>query len=116
VKVLVRAVRLLDKIGHTAPLASLIDPAGDARPDLHHGIGALSDEELAAFVREHIETLYHPACTCRMAPLEDGGVVDPLLRVHGIPNLRVADASVFPSLNAGHTVRSSLRDLRKRCD
>ena len=40
-----------------------------------------------------------------MAKLEDGGVVDAYLRVHGLENVRIADASVFPSIISGHTVR-----------
>ncbi|GJE96200.1 GMC oxidoreductase [Phanerochaete sordida] len=103
VRVLMRSVRLLDRIAHTPPLADMVDAAGDGHADLHHTLGALDDAALEAWVRAHVETLYHPACTCRMAPLEDVGVVDPLLRVHGIPNLRIADASIFPEINAGHT-------------
>lgn len=40
-----------------------------------------------------------------MAPLEDNGVVDSKLRVYGIRGLRVCDASIFPKIVAGHTVR-----------
>lgn len=98
---------MLDKIAHAEPLASIIDPAGDSHPELHHHIGQRSDEELEQFIRQNAQTLYHPACTARMAPLEDGGVVDPMLRVHGIPNLRIADASIFPSIISGHTVSPS---------
>ena len=47
-----------------------------------------------------------------MAPLEDGGIVDPRLRVYGIPNLRVVDASIMGSIASGHTV-SSIRVLWK---
>ncbi|EKM57285.1 uncharacterized protein PHACADRAFT_254976 [Phanerochaete carnosa HHB-10118-sp] len=103
VRCLIRGVRLLDKIAHTAPLAAMIDPAGDGHPDLNHNIGMLDDAALERWVRERVQTLYHPACTCRMAPVEDAGVVDPFLRVHGIGNVRVADASIFPEINAGHT-------------
>ncbi|KAF7791728.1 hypothetical protein EIP86_002752 [Pleurotus ostreatoroseus] len=104
VKILIRGIRILDKISHTEPLASIIDPAGDGHPELQHNIGRSSDEELEDFIRKNAETLYHPACTARMAPLEDNGVVDPMLRVHGIPNLRIADASIFPSIVSGHTL------------
>ncbi|WP_214107753.1 GMC family oxidoreductase [Acrocarpospora catenulata] len=64
--------------------------------------GGESDEELAAWVRERAETLYHPAGTCRMGADPDS-VVDPELRVRGIDGLRVVDASVLPTLNRGHT-------------
>lgn len=63
-----------------------------------------TDQELEEVVRERVETLYHPTSTCRMASLQDGGVVDSKLRVHGIRGLRVCDASVFPSIVSGHTV------------
>ncbi|RJL34452.1 GMC family oxidoreductase [Bailinhaonella thermotolerans] len=64
--------------------------------------GGESDEELAGNVREHGQTLYHPAGTCRMG-VDAGSVVDPSLRVRGIAGLRVADVSIMPALNRGHT-------------
>lgn len=106
-KTLLRGVRLVAKVAHAEPLASAIDPTGDEHPELHHGLSKASDKELESLIRERVQTLYHPACSARMAPLEDGGVVDPYLRVHGIPNLRVVDASIFPSLVAGHTVSTT---------
>ncbi|GLW08004.1 putative GMC-type oxidoreductase [Microtetraspora sp. NBRC 13810] len=64
--------------------------------------GARGEEELARWVRERSETLYHPVGTCRMGADEDS-VVDPELRVRGVAGLRVADASVMPVINRGHT-------------
>jgi choline dehydrogenase len=64
--------------------------------------GARSEEELARWVRERSETLYHPVGTCRMGTGDDA-VVDPELRVRGIGGLRVVDASIMPRLNRGHT-------------
>ena len=98
-------MRILDRISRIEPFASFVDPAGDGHPELHYNLSRLSDAELEKIAREKVETLYHPACTARMAPREDGGVVDPFLRVHGIENLRIADASVFPEIVSGHTVR-----------
>ncbi|KAK7055320.1 FAD/NAD-P-binding domain-containing protein [Favolaschia claudopus] len=65
---------------------------------------ALDDETLDAYIRERVETMTHYASSCRMAPESDEfpGVVDPSLRVHGIPNLRIADASVLPNSPAVH--------------
>ena len=82
----------------------MTDPVGDENPELQHNLGQYSDEELEVLIRNGAETLYHPCCTARMAPLEDGGVVDTALRVWGVPNLRVVDASVFPTIVSGHTV------------
>ena len=104
VAVLVRAARLLAKILHTEPLASMLDPAGKDDAALDHAFHELDDAAVAEGIRRKAETLYHPACTARMAPREEAGVVDPFLRVHGIPNLRVVDASVFPTIVSGHTV------------
>lgn len=64
--------------------------------------GAESDEELARWIRERSETLYHPVGTCRMGEDADA-VVDPALRVRGVDALRVVDASIMPVINRGHT-------------
>lgn len=65
---------------------------------------AVDDETLDAFIKERLDTIYHYASSCRMAPETDvlPGVVDPALRVHGIANLRICDASVFPAAPATH--------------
>ncbi len=57
-----------------------------------------SDRELLAFAARNGQTLYHPTSTCAI-----GSVVDPRLRVHGVDNLRVADASVMPTVTRGNT-------------
>ncbi|KAF5382119.1 hypothetical protein D9615_004436 [Tricholomella constricta] len=102
VEKLVRGVKLLFKVARTEPLASRVDHKA-TNPLLDHGLPQKSDEELGDIIRERVQTLYHPASTCRMAPLQDAGVVDSQLRVHGIQGLRVCDASVFPTIVSGHT-------------
>jgi choline dehydrogenase len=64
--------------------------------------GELDEDSLAAHVRAHAETLYHPVGTCRMGS-DDRSVVDCQLRVRGVRGLRVADVSVMPRINRGHT-------------
>ncbi|MDF5755335.1 GMC family oxidoreductase N-terminal domain-containing protein [Spongiactinospora sp. TRM90649] len=64
--------------------------------------GARTPAELARWVRERAETLYHPVGTCRMGA-DDASVVDPELRVRGVAGLRVADVSIMPLINRGHT-------------
>ena len=91
------AVKFLRRIAAQKPLAEVI--AEELRP----GPACASDEELIADIRQRSGTVYHPSCTCRMGPDAEDSVVDPHLRVHGMENLRVCDASVFPSLIAGNT-------------
>jgi choline dehydrogenase len=61
-----------------------------------------SDAELLEWVRNNAETTYHPVGTCKMGN-DPRAVVDPELRVHGIAGLRVADASIMPTLTSGNT-------------
>jgi len=70
--------------------------------EIFPGASTQSDEEIVAFIRRKAETVYHPVGTCRMGNDADA-VVDPELRVRGVPGLRVVDASVMPSLPGGNT-------------
>ncbi|NNF78790.1 MAG: GMC family oxidoreductase [Rhizobiales bacterium] len=67
-----------------------------------------TEDELADYVRRTCGTVYHPAGTCRMGRAEDPGtVVTPDLKVKGLENIRICDASVFPamvSVNLNNTV------------
>src|SRR6185295_2669774 len=71
------------------------------------GPKAQSDAELLDFVARNAETTYHPVGTCRMGS-EPLAVVDDRLRVHGITSLRVADASIMPTLTSGNTNAQSI--------
>lgn len=70
--------------------------------ELLPGAAVTSDEELVAYIRRKAETIYHPIGTCRMGD-DEQAVVDPQLRVRGVENLRVVDASVMPKLIGGNT-------------
>ena len=95
-KLTLRGMRIAREVAATAPLAALIE--AEAEP----GAGAQTDEALLDFARRVGSTGYHPAGTCRMGS-DEGAVVDPRLRVRGIAGLRVADASVMPTLVSGNT-------------
>ncbi|MEC3978208.1 GMC family oxidoreductase [Amycolatopsis sp. H20-H5] len=69
--------------------------------ELHPG-PASSGEDLLRYLRATVSTYHHQAGTCKMG-IDADAVVDPRLRVHGIDGLRVADASVFPSVTSGNT-------------
>ena len=66
-----------------------------------------SDDELLHWVRNNAETTYHPVGTCKMGS-DPMAVVDDQLRVRGIENLRVADASIMPTLTSGNTNAPSI--------
>ena len=66
------------------------------------GAGVKSDDELLAFARQRGGTVFHPTSTCKMG-VDAMAVVDPELRVHGVEGLRVADASVMPTVVSGNT-------------
>lgn len=65
---------------------------------------SLDDATLDEYIKKKVDTMYHYSSTCRMAALDDPmpWVVDDELRVHGIENLRIADASVLPCAPATH--------------
>jgi choline dehydrogenase len=79
------------------------------------GNAVRSDAELAAFIRAESYTVHHPVSTCRMGN-DAAAVVDPQLRVVGLDNLRVADASVFPSIIGGNTNAAIVMIAEKASD
>src|SRR5262249_30772425 len=66
------------------------------------GATVQSDEEILTWIRNNSQTAYHPIGTCRMGP-GPNAVVDDKLKVHGLEGLRVADASIFPTMPSGNT-------------
>ncbi|KAG8897647.1 hypothetical protein FRB99_008013 [Tulasnella sp. 403] len=89
-------IKLARKIGETAPLN------GSVVSELSPGPTVSTDDQWDGWLRSVIGTEYHPSCTCAMLPLEQGGVVDPTLKVYGLANVRVTDSSVFPIQFAAH--------------
>lgn len=71
------------------------------------GKDARSDDELIDYITRTAETTYHPVGTCKMGH-DPMAVVDDQLRVHGIEGLRVADASIMPTLTSGNTNAPSI--------
>ena len=66
------------------------------RGDMIHAVDANNPAQVESFLRDHSDTEYHPVGTCKMGPAQDPmAVVDAELRVHGLQNLRVIDASIM---------------------
>ncbi len=83
--------------------------------ELAPGASRTSDDEILDWVRQAGETTYHPVGTCRMG--QDAlAVVDPQLRVRGVAGLRVADASVMPTLTSGNTNAPAIMIGEKAAD
>ena len=76
-----------------------------------------SDAELLETARDRGTTTFHMIGTCKMGPAADpSAVVGPDLRVHGMPNLRVVDASIMPTMPAANTNAASLLIGEKGAD
>ncbi|GLQ32193.1 choline dehydrogenase [Litoribrevibacter albus] len=78
-------------------------PAFDEYRDgeIQPGEQVRTDEEIDHFVRQNVESAYHPSCSCRMGE-DDLAVVDSQTRVRGIDGLRVVDSSIFPTIPNGN--------------
>ncbi|MEU4087874.1 GMC family oxidoreductase [Streptomyces aureus] len=94
-RTLVDGIRIAREIAAAEPLA------GWLKREVCPGPEVTGDEELSAYARQVAHTVYHPAGTCRMGESSDEqAVVGPELRVRGLDGIRIADASVFPSMPA----------------
>lgn len=91
-----RAIELIRDIASRGPMRQILGE------EINPSAGVRTGEALTAWLRSVSEHTYHPACTCRIGPPDDG-VVDPALRVYGVEGLRVADTSVMPRLTSGNT-------------
>ncbi|WP_255954102.1 GMC family oxidoreductase [Streptomyces odontomachi] len=94
-RTLVDGIRIARQIARTQPLAGWLNHEVCPGPEV------TGDDELSAYARQVAHTVYHPAGTCRMGAADDeAAVVDPELRIRGLDGIRIADASVFPTLPA----------------
>ncbi|WP_420629440.1 GMC family oxidoreductase [Candidatus Leptofilum sp.] len=92
-QVLVAGIKLARELAAQPALKSWI-----AR-ELSPGPAVQTDEAISQYVRRTANTVYHPAGTCKMgADGDETAVVDPQLRLRGLENIRVADASIFPTM------------------
>ena len=106
-----RAIRLTREIFAQPAFAPFL------RHEIQPGAAVQDDDALDAFVREHVESAYHPCGTCRMGRADDlAAVVDPEGRVIGVERLRVADSSVFPLITNGNINAPSIMVGEKIAD
>lgn len=79
------------------------------------GAQVASDPEWDAYMRDTVQTVYHPVGTCAMG-VGESAVVDPELRVRGLSRLRVADASVMPTITSSNTNAPTIMIAEKAAD
>jgi choline dehydrogenase len=89
--------RFLRRLASTPTFTALIE--SEIRP----GPACIDDKAQLDAIRQQAYSVFHPCGTCRMGPDPADSVVDASLRVHGFSGLRVADASIFPTIPSGNT-------------
>lgn len=94
-------LKLARSLGETGPLSKVL--TGETSP----GPSVQTDDQWVDWLRMSASTEFHPSSSCAMLPREQGGVVDANLRVYGLANVRVADASVPPISLSTHLMAST---------
>ncbi len=85
--------------------------------ELQPGAAVQTDEQIDEFVRQKVESAYHPSCSCRMGAADDPfAVVDPETRVYGLEGLRVVDSSIMPSVTTGNLNAPTIMLAEKAAD
>jgi choline dehydrogenase len=85
--------------------------------EIQPGADVQTDEQIDAFVREKVESAYHPSCSCKMGDENDPmAVVDPQTRVRGLEGLRVVDSSIMPSITTGNLNAPTIMLAEKAAD
>jgi choline dehydrogenase len=102
--------RFLRRLADSPAFAEILDE--EIRP----GRQVETDEEMIADIRARAGTVFHPVSTCRMGGDAHDCVVSPKLKVYGLDNLRVIDASVFPTVTSGNTNAPTIMVAEKGAD
>ena len=110
IREMLEGARLLRAIANTPALSAIIEQ------EVTPGLNVESDDELIEDIRAHSSTVFHPTSTCMMGPDKNTAVVDNHCRVYGVNNLRVVDASVFPTVTSGNTNAPTIMVAEKASD
>jgi choline dehydrogenase len=110
VQTLLHGVRFIRTLADMPALREVITE--EIRP----GPACRDEAQLIRDIRDNAWSVFHACSTCRMGPDPASNVVDARLRVHGIRQLRIADASIFPSLVSGNTNAAAIMVGEKAAD
>ena len=105
-----QGLRLVRKIMLESETFKKYEPE-EYRPGIHIN----DDEELVKAGSDYTQTIFHPVGTCKMGQ-DENSVVDDRLKVHGIENLRVVDASIMPNITSGNTNAPTIMIAEKASD
>jgi choline dehydrogenase len=85
--------------------------------EIQPGTEVQTDEQIDAFIRDKVESAYHPSGSCKMGSVHDPmAVVDPTLKVRGLERLRIVDSSVMPSVTTGNLNAPTIMLAEKAAD
>ena len=109
--VLLECIKIARHIMATDPIKAFV------KREVRPGESFLDDDALLDFAKQTGNTVYHPVSTCRMGPPDQADhVLTPDLKVRGIDKLRIADASVMPTIVSGNTHASTMMIAEKASD
>ncbi|KAJ0120117.1 Alcohol oxidase [Diaporthe amygdali] len=94
--------------------AATADTKAKAAQDVYYT--SEDDKAIENWLRDHVASCWHSMGTCKMAPFDDGGVVDPNLNVYGVRGLKVADLSIVPSNLGANTCSTAMAIGEKAAD
>ncbi|MBS9777432.1 MAG: choline dehydrogenase [Gammaproteobacteria bacterium] len=104
-------------IRHTREILQQEALAEFSNGEIQPGKAVESDSDIDAWVRQNVESAYHPSCTCKMGTDNDEmAVVDTQCRVRGIESLRVVDSSIFPNITNGNLNAPTMMVAEKAAD
>ena len=85
--------------------------------EIQPGVAVQTDEQIDAFIRDKVESAYHPSCSCKMGAANDPmAVVNPEGKVYGLEGLRVVDSSIMPSVTTGNLNAPTIMLAEKAAD
>ncbi len=110
IREMLEGARLLRQMAETPALAGVI------KEEMTPGLSINSDDELIDDIRQRSTTIFHPTSTCMMGPDANKAVVNAQCEVYGVRQLRIVDASIFPTVTSGNTNAPTIMMAERAAD